>query len=43
LSKIELIQKLEEEWALLEQEREILQKQIEDNSINENEFLLLYD
>ncbi|MDR0650227.1 MAG: hypothetical protein LBG59_02185 [Candidatus Peribacteria bacterium] len=43
LSKIELIQKLEEEWSLLEQEKETLQQQIKDNSINETEFLLLYD
>lgn len=43
LSKIELIQKLEEEWALLEQEKENIQKQIGDSSLNENEFVLLYD
>jgi TolA-binding protein len=43
LSKIELIQKLEEDRATLEQEKDDLQKQITDNSINENEFLLLYD
>jgi TolA-binding protein len=43
LSKIELIQRLEEDRATLEQEKDDLQKQIADNSINENEFLLLYD
>lgn len=43
LTKIELIQKLEIQRALLEEEKENLYSEIQENSINENDFLLLYD
>jgi len=43
LSKIELIQNVEEKRAELEQEKEILQNELQDKALNEREFVVLYE
>lgn len=43
LSRIELIQNVEEKRAELEQEKEILENELQDKALNEREFIVLYE
>ena len=43
LSRIELIQNVEEKRALLEEEKNTLQGELQDKILNEREFVILYD
>ncbi len=43
LNKPELIQNIEEKWAELEEEKEILENELQDKLLNEKEFIVLYE
>jgi hypothetical protein len=43
LSKPEIIQKLEEKRAEMEQEKEILENELQDKALNDRDFIVLYD